>query len=322
MRLDKRSLFFAAAFAASGLAVVVSTPRTASAWPPFVGVWQAKYPTSSSDDNVISGTGAACALCHFFPTGGTGWNPYGWEVRKKFYSGLSIDDAITAAEKWDSEPNPLSWSNITEIGADTQPGWTDGPNNIYYDDSTTLTGQPAPSISGSLDPAASPMIPKCDPGVAGVQACPCGNPQDGLNRGCDNSSTTTGAALTAVGVASLSGDTLVFTTGGERPTAFTLLLQGTTSPASGIVYGQGIRCVAVNLKRLYQQSAVGGSVTMPNAGLGDPPVSVRSAAKGDTILAGEKRWYLAFYRDPTVLGGCPAASTFNATQTGEVLWAP
>jgi hypothetical protein len=43
---------------------------------------------------------------------------------------------------------------------------------------------------------------------------------------------------------------------------------------------------------------------------------------GDIIHAGEMRYYLVYYRDPTVLGGCPATSTFNATQTGEVLWWP
>jgi hypothetical protein len=27
-----------------------------------------------------------------------------------------------------------------------------------------------------------------------------------------------------------------------------------------------------------------------------------------------------YYRDPIVLNGCPASSTFNATQTGRVDW--
>jgi hypothetical protein len=33
-------------------------------------------------------------------------------------------------------------------------------------------------------------------------------------------------------------------------------------------------------------------------------------------------YYLVYYRDPIVLGGCPASSTFNATQTGMVTWSP
>jgi hypothetical protein len=31
---------------------------------------------------------------------------------------------------------------------------------------------------------------------------------------------------------------------------------------------------------------------------------------------------MVFYRDPVVLGGCPAGSTFNTTTTREVLWLP
>jgi hypothetical protein len=82
----------------------------------------------------------------------------------------------------------------------------------------------------------------------------------------------------------------------------------------------GVRCTSGTFKRLYSRSASGGSILVPNLGLGDPTVSARSAALGDTILAGQSRWYLVYYRDPTVLGGCPAGSTFNATQTGQVDW--
>jgi hypothetical protein len=67
---------------------------------------------------------------------------------------------------------------------------------------------------------------------------------------------------------------------------------------------------------------VGGSITAPNFGAGDATVSARSAAKGDLILAGQVRYYFVSYRDPIVLGGCPATSTFNATQTARVSWAP
>jgi len=29
-----------------------------------------------------------------------------------------------------------------------------------------------------------------------------------------------------------------------------------------------------------------------------------------------------YYRDTVVLGGCPAASTFNVTQTQRIAWSP
>ena len=55
---------------------------------------------------------------------------------------------------------------------------------------------------------------------------------------------------------------------------------------------------------------------------GDASVSARSAVLGDTITAGTHRYYLAYYRDPVVLGGCPAASTFNASDALDVTWSP
>ena len=162
----------------------------------------------------------------------------------------------------------------------------------------------------------------CDPGVGGVIACPCANPPGGPGAGCNNAAATGGASLTASGVAYLASDTLVFQTSGEKPTALSVLLQGTSLNASGAVYGQGVRCVGGILKRLFKQNAVFGGVTMPDFGAGDPSVSARSAAKGNIISAGQSRWYLVFYRDPIVLGGCPSASTFNATQSGRVDWNP
>ena len=86
------------------------------------------------------------------------------------------------------------------------------------------------------------------------------------------------------------------------------------------MFGQGVRCAGGSLKRLYVKSAVAGSITAPNLAAGDPTVSTRSAALGDVIQGGQSRWYLVYYRDPVVVGGCPATSTFNATQTGQVAW--
>jgi hypothetical protein len=117
-------------------------------------------------------------------------------------------------------------------------------------------------------------------------------------------------------------DSLVFTTSGEKPTATSVLLQGTAPAPGGVVYGQGVRCVAGTLKRLCTKHAVAGSITAPDFGSGDPSVSARSATLGDVIQAGQSRGYLVDYRDPSVLGGCPASSTFHATQTEGVTWWP
>jgi hypothetical protein len=155
------------------------------------------------------------------------------------------------------------------------------------------------------DRAASGFTSLCEPGIDGVAACPCGNPPSGAGRGCQNSAATGGAVLSAFGIAYLSTDSLVFTTSGEKPTALSIVLQGPTSIPAGLVFGQGVRCVGGALKRLYTKTASGGSITAPNFGAGDSQVSVRSAALGDPIPAGGTRWYLVYYRDPVVLGGCP-----------------
>jgi Tol biopolymer transport system component len=168
------------------------------------------------------------------------------------------------------------------------------------------------------DRAATGFASLCDPAVGGVIACPCANAPSASGRGCDNSSSTGGASLTAAGSAYLSMDTLVFTTSGEKPAALSVFSQGNTLIPNGVVFGQGVRCAGGSLKRLYLKTAVAGAASAPQSG--DPTVSLRSAALGDPITAGSTRYYYVYYRDPIVLGGCPAASTFNSTQTGRVTW--
>jgi Tol biopolymer transport system component len=160
----------------------------------------------------------------------------------------------------------------------------------------------------------------CVGGFDGVIACPCANPAIGHGRGCDNSAATGGAQIVSSGVASLSQGTLVFTTNGETASATSIVLQGDAFLASGAVFGQGVRCTGGTLKRLYVKIASGGSITAPQSG--DASVNARSAALGDVIAPGSSRWYAVYYRDPNVLGGCPASSTFNITQTQEQAWVP
>jgi hypothetical protein len=173
------------------------------------------------------------------------------------------------------------------------------------------------------DLQADGFVSLCDPGTADVMPCPCSNPPSDLGRGCDNSAGTGGAALSASGIAYLSVDSLALTTSGETPNALSVVMQGNGAVPAGVVYGQGVRCVGGTIiRRLFIKQAVAGSITAPNFAAGDPPVSARSAAKGDVIQPGQSRWYLVYYRDPVVLGGCPASATFNATQTGQVTWWP
>jgi hypothetical protein len=169
----------------------------------------------------------------------------------------------------------------------------------------------------------APLVLGCDPGTGGVTACPCGNPPAAPGRGCDNSSATGGASLSASGFSSVSSDAVVLRTSGERPTALSIVVQGNASASSGIVYGQGVRCAGGGLKRLYTKSASGGAITAPDVTVStDWPIAFTSALRGDPIQPGQSRWYFVYYRDPNVLGGCPASSTFNTTPTGRLDWGP
>jgi hypothetical protein len=158
----------------------------------------------------------------------------------------------------------------------------------------------------------------CSPGFDGVIACPCGNAPVGYDRGCNNSSNTGGAYMLATGVASIAADTMHMSTSAEKPTATSIFLQGTA--LVNAVFGQGVRCTGGTLKRLYVKTASAGSASAP-AGT-DPSVSARSAALGDVLVAGSTRYYNVYYRDPTVLGGCPSASTFNSTDGVATTWGP
>jgi len=172
------------------------------------------------------------------------------------------------------------------------------------------------------DRFSSGFVSTCDPGINNVIPCPCGNPPSGSGRGCDNSSFSGGASLSASGISYLSMDSLVLSTAGERSTATSILLEGDAWLPGGQVFGQGVRCAGGNLRRLYVKPAIAGSTSMPDFNAGDPSISVRSAQVGAPIQPGQSYSFLVYYRDPVVLGGCPATSTFNGTQTGLVAYWP
>jgi hypothetical protein len=186
------------------------------------------------------------------------------------------------------------------------------------------------AIVSAQIPGGSPGTDVCTPGVDGIMACPCGNAQApaGSARGCDNSGATGGAKLTSTGVASLTSglDTLHFTSSGQRASAsgtLSILLQGASPLSStGVQYGQGVRCIGVNLKRLYMHNAAPGSTTITMPQGADLDVHSQSAAKGDLIpgSAGSTRSYMMYYRDPNVLGACSANLTWNDSNTQSVVW--
>ncbi|MEM9081104.1 MAG: hypothetical protein AAGC74_10480 [Verrucomicrobiota bacterium] len=121
--------------------------EAANAFSSYLNTWRSIYPNSASEN------GVNCALCHRSTSGGNGWNFYGWAMREeRFNNGLNISAAILAIENLDSDGN--GDSNLDEINADTQPGWTIGNvNTHFFKNGTTTLNQPPPS-QGTPDPAA------------------------------------------------------------------------------------------------------------------------------------------------------------------------
>jgi Tol biopolymer transport system component len=197
---------------------------------------------------------------------------------------------------------------------------TDGGFVAFWSDATNL-------VAGDTNGAADifvrdrrqpPIVASCFGDGTGIP-CPCGN--SGLaGHGCENSSSTGGALLSASGSPSLSSDTLVLTSSGERPTALSIFLQGNALIAP-VTYGDGLRCAGGTLKRLYVKNAVGGVAIAPQAG--DPSVSARSAALGNPIPMGATRHYQTYYRDPNpVFCPNPQGDTWNISSGLSAVWGP
>jgi PKD repeat protein len=120
--------------------------------------WQSIYPNSTSGDN------ASCQLCHAAST--QDLNPYG---RDLCVSGAgSINNRILDVESLNSDTDPTSSDNLTEITANTQPGWTPGNVNPTYSrnncQATGVVELPPSFISGDMDPATTNQPPVADAG--------------------------------------------------------------------------------------------------------------------------------------------------------------
>jgi plastocyanin len=178
----------------------------------------------------------------------------------------------------------------------------DWPGNVRMSDSgcIPLTGGPLGTAFCFGDGTTSTICPCFNTGLTG--------------RGCENSAATGGASLSGSGT--VSPDTVVLTTSNELPTVLSIFLQGDVNNSTGVVFGDGVRCVAGNLKRIGVKNAVGGSATYP--GPGDPSISAQSATLGDPITPGTSRYYQVYYRDPD-LTFCPGQA-FNVSGGLRIDW--
>jgi len=216
--------------------------------------------------------------------------------------------------------NGSTWSAIASGTNDTvdalavfDDGSAAGPD-LYAGGVFTNAGLTVSSRIAEIQGCAGPGTLFCfGDGTNG--ACPCSNSGE-PGHGCQNSISSGGAQLYSSGTT--VPDTVVLHASGELATALSIVLQGNAQnpPAH---FGDGLRCAGGTLKRLYVKSASAGVVSAPQPG--DPSITARSAALGDTIVHGSTRYYQTYYRDSN-LSYCPAPSgdSWNVTNGVAVVW--
>src|SRR5215469_4465873 len=116
----RRAMIVTGLWATTALAGVQFLADRSWAEPSFPGVWQQQYPSSQSMNNLP----APCQMCHLQANGGNNFNPYGNALKAQIGKGLTIQQALTAVEGLNSDNDPTGSTNLQEIAANTQPGWT------------------------------------------------------------------------------------------------------------------------------------------------------------------------------------------------------
>jgi hypothetical protein len=141
--------------------------------------------------------------------------------------------------------------------------------------------------------------------------CPCASgPGWGA---CPNSHSQDGAILAFIGHSSLSADDFGLIASEMGPSATCMFFQGSSSTFSGVVFGDGQRCVSGNVRRLGVKTANQGVATYPE--VTDLPISI----KGQVPAPNSYQTYQVWYRD--IAAYC-TPSTFNLTSGVATVWTP
>ena len=139
-----------------GLLFLLVGSNPAMALSSYQTAFSTRYPASTSDNN------ASCNICHS-SGGGSDLNGYGKDWAAQHNAGMTPAAAFQAVESVNSDNDPTGSTNLAEITANAQPGWTPGANNTLYDMITlivTLANQNPPAITGNLlDPAVAANRP-------------------------------------------------------------------------------------------------------------------------------------------------------------------
>ncbi|MBI5362741.1 MAG: hypothetical protein HZA53_06150 [Planctomycetes bacterium] len=141
------------------------------------------------------------------------------------------------------------------------------------------------------------------------QPGPCAN-SGASGRGCANSVNAQGAQLTATGTT--NPDTVVLHASGMPSLAYCLFLKG-DAQTTGVLFGDGVRCVDGALIRLRLKLSNAGAAAFPE--VGDPLLSVRGATPPGSATIG---YYQTYYRNAAA-SFCPP-ETFNVTNGWRIVW--
>jgi hypothetical protein len=177
---------------------------------------------------------------------------------------------------------------------------------------TTPSGfSPLNGIQLIRDPVDSSSF--CDGSVVGSTCLGCGN-NGAPGHGCGNAGfPTTGAILEWSGYpgASDATDTLVLRAGGLTGAA--LFIQAEGLAATPIMFGDGMLCAAVGVRRMELCAQFNGTAISPSQ-VTSPRIHVAGA-----VSAGDTRHYQAWYRDANPY--C-SSSAFNLTNGWTITWRP
>lgn len=203
-------------------AVVLLGAPVAQATGAIGDLWsQVAYPDSQSDDAALTLQGF-CGLCHQRDGESAGpLNPYGSAIAPLIGGGSTEEDVLAAfavVESLNSDGDPGGFTNIAEINADTQPGWTVGDTVP-----PSLVGELLDPVATAPDIAVDPTTIDYGPVIVGTSVT-----------GTEVTISNVGSDVLTVDSLTLTGDP-VFSLGQQTPnTPFNVAAGG--SQNVGVVY--------------------------------------------------------------------------------------
>lgn len=98
---------------AAGLVLLAATPASTLAFPPYLTLWQERYPESTLPADLAALTGSSCNICHHPPQRFYPGTCYREAIRRILDTGLEFEEAIVLVEEEDSDGDGVS--NLEEI---------------------------------------------------------------------------------------------------------------------------------------------------------------------------------------------------------------